>query len=269
MGFSTQNVGTPSPAKRRYSWSGAEHLNEGKYRFSHFDNELKENVEDKLPFEFWFLENTISITGGGDGYYYWTNEAAPADWQNPGTAMTLHKTTFASDGSRNNEVIARGTYAQIKEALGVRDKNGKPVLPQDMKFTQNYYFLNPETKEIEMFRMSGSSNSAFINFTNANKGWGQKKVKMELDEELQHRGSIYYYQPKFSIAGEYSSEEMEIMMKADKEVLDYIKDLYAQGGKNEGSDPAVDQTPAQYEGEQSQEVAEDEEQIDLNDVPFI
>ena len=269
MGFSTQNQGTPSPAKRRYGWSGGEHLAEGKYRFSYYDTETKENVEVKLPFEAWFLENTIGIGGGGDGYYYWTNETAPAGRETPGSVMVLHKTTFTQDGSRVSEEIARGTYAQIKEILGQRDKNGKAVLPQDMKFVQNYYFLNPETKEIEAIRMQGSMNSAFINFTNQNRGWGQKKTLIELNEELKHRGSVYYYEPKFSIKGDYSSEELELMQKADKEVLDYIKSLYGRGGQ-EATDPTIDQTPAVYDGEQSQETPEasEEEKIDLSEVPF-
>lgn len=267
MGFSTQNQGQASPASKRYVWSGGEHLAEGKYRFSYYDKEQGENVEVKLPFEAWFLENTIGIGGGGDGYYYWTNEAAPADWQNPGSVMTLHKTTFTADGTRNNEILARGTYAQIKEALGTRNKDGKLVLPSDMKYLQNYYFLNPETKEIECIRMQGSMNSAFINFTSKNKGWGQKKTKISLNEELKKTGAVYYYEPKFEIAGGYTSEEMELMLKADKEVLDYIKSLYEQGGQNEGTDPTVDQTPATYDGEQSQE--QNNGEIDLSDVPFI
>ncbi len=275
MGFSTQDDRQASPAKLRYVWSGAEHLDEGKYRFSFYDREQEKNIEVKLPFEFWFLENTIGIGGGGDGYYYWTNEAAPATWESPGTTMTLHKTTFLQDGSRSNEILVRGTYAQIKEALGFRDKTGRPALPQDMKYIQNYYFLNPETKEIECFRMQGSANSAFISFTSANKGWGQKKTRMSVDPELKHRGSIYYYEPQFEIAGEYNDEELELMRKADKEVLDYIKSLYEQGGQAEGVDPTLDQTPKTYDGEQSQERSEPEQaseslpdDVDLSGVPF-
>ena len=130
------------------------------------------------------MENTVSITGGGDGFYYWTNEAAPAGKHTPGSILSLHKTTFTSDGERNSEVIARGTYQQIKEELGERDKNGKPILPQGMKFTQNHYFYNPESKQIEVFRMAGAANGAFISFTSKNRGWGRKKVKMSLISKL-------------------------------------------------------------------------------------
>lgn len=267
MGFSKSSNRAESPATKRYTWSGGEHLSEGKYRFSYYDSEKGENVEVELPFEAWMLENTISIGGGGDGYYYWTNEAAPANYESAGSSLTLHKTTFNQDGSRFSEVIARGTYQQIKEILGKRDRNGKPVLPQDMKFQQNYYFYNPKSKEIECIRMQGAMNSAFISFTNAHKDWGQRKLSFKQKAEPSKTGSIYYYEPEFTAGDPYNEEEMKIMGEKDNIVLDYIKSLFAQGGQNEGVDPTVDQTPKAYDGEQSQEQPEGGD-INLTDIPF-
>lgn len=270
MGFlNPSGAGNPSPAKRRYTWSGGEHLAEGKYRFSYYDREQGENVEAKLPFEIWWLDNTWSITGGGDGYYYWTNEAAPAGAETPGSVMTLHKTVFDRDGNRSSEVIARGTYQQICKAVGSPDKTGKYRLPTDMKFTSNYYFYNPESKDIEVFQMKGSSFGAFVQFSKANRGFDQKKGRILLNEELKKTGAVYYYEPKYEVAGEYNEEEMKLMTEKATEVMNYIKSLYGKGAQDAGEDDGIDQTPAQYAGEENQETGEAGEEIDLNDVPFI
>lgn len=270
MGFlNPSGAGNPSPATRRYQWRGGEHLDEGKYRLSYYDKDKGEDVEAKLPFDIWWLDNTWSITGGGDGYYYWTNEAAPAGAETPGSVMTLHKAVFDRDGNRSSEVIARGTYRQILDVVGVPDKTGKKRLPNDMKFTNNYYFLNPESKEIEMIQMKGSAFGAFVQFQNANRGYDQKKGRILLDEELKKTGAVYYYAPKYEVVGEYNDEELKLMNEKAIVVDNYIKGLYGKGAQDVQEGYGVDQTPAQYQGEENQETGEKAEELDLNDVPFI
>lgn len=261
----------PSPATKRYTWRGGEHLADGKYRFSYYDKEKGEDVEAKLPFELWWLDNTWSITGGGEGYYYWTNEIAPAGKTTPGSIMSLHKTVFDSDGNRSSEVLARGTYDQVRKAVGSPDKNGKYRLPSDMKFTNNYYFLNPETKEIEMVQMKGSSFQAFMDFSKANRDYDQKKGRIVLNEELKKNGAVYYYEPKYEVAGEYTDKERELMQESWNKVNEYIQALYGKDAQNVGEDGGIDQSPVQYEGDQSQETADDDvnQEVNLNDVPFI
>ena len=260
MGFSHQvQTGQferiPSPAQRKIRWRGGEHLEEGRYRLSYYDKERDESVEYKLPFVICPLDSTTTITGGGEGYRYWSNESVY------GTTMKLHRTTYHDDGSYTDEIVAEGTYQQIVDIVGVPDKNGKKHLPADMKYTNNLYYYNFESKQIEVFEMKGSAVRPFFNYTKANRGWNQKKLKIAVDEELKKTGAVYYYQPAYFDAGEYSDEEKEIMNKADAEVVDYIKTITKVGADAD----SVDQTPAQYDGEQSQE----NDEVDLSDVPFI
>lgn len=250
----------PSPAKRKITWRGGEHLDEGRFRLSYYDKDKAESVEYKLPMTICPLDETQTITGGGEGYRYWSTEGVY------GTEIVLHRTTYHDDGSYTDEEVARGTYAQIKKEVGKQDKNGDYKLPADMKYTTNLYYFNLETEQIEVFEIKGSAVRPFINYKNATKNWKQKKLVIDQDPELKKQGVVYYYAPTYSSA-EYGDGEMEKLREPDDVVVDYIKTITGVG-QSGGSD-GVDQTPAQYQGEENQETGEKGEELDLNDVPFI
>ena len=94
---------------------------------------------------------------------------------------------------------------------------------------------------------------------------------MDVGEE-HTTGSVDYIEPKFTLGDKYTDEDMKILAEQDKIVVEYLKgkreanmngagetDTNGEGGE------VVDQTPAQYEGEQSQDTSDE---ITLDQVPF-
>ena len=249
MGFSSFHNASPNPAQRYYRWSGGEKkvtLDDGSTvkklsgELVYWDGEQMQS--QPLPFRFCVLEQTSSVTGFapkamGEGIRYFSNEITSFD-------EPMKVTRQDSTGS---EVIAEGTYREIKKTL-----------PEGCRFQTNLYIYNPETEQIERINLKGSALSAFINFGQKNKGIYEHLLTMEVGEEKTN-GAVDYVEPKFSLSDKYEKSDMDVLRKYDNVLLEYLKGKREANlnGKAEieGETSEIDQTPTQYEGEQSQELS--------------
>lgn len=276
MGFNSFHNSTPNPALKYYKWSGGAKedvaLPDGSTaskivgRLTYWDKdainkdgEQGDNIIVALPFRFCILEQSRSITGfsptPGTNIRYFSNETVQDD-----ELLVVQR----KDDSGNHEVV-RGTYEQIK-----------PKLPQGARLQINLYIYNPDSQQIERLNLQGSAVSAFIDFSKKNRDMYDKMTIMEASGELKKNGTVEYMPPKFSTTGNrYTDEEMKELVKQDAIVVEYLKYRSEQNRKNGGSgqseyvgEMAVDQTPAQYQGEENQETGEAGDQINLEDIPF-
>lgn len=262
MGFSSFHNSSPNPAQRYYRWSGGEKkitLESGetvkklKGELVYWDGEAMQS--QPLPFTFCVLEQTSSVTGfaprgQGEGVRFYSNEITSFD--------EPMKVTRRDD--QGSEVVAEGVYQNIKKNL-----------PEGCKFQTNLYIYNPETQRIERINLKGSALSAFINFGQKNKGIYEHTVTMEVGEE-HTTGAVDFIEPKFTLGEKYTDSDMKTLSEQDQIVVEYLKgkrnaNMNGAGEMDAGGDAeVVDQTPTQYEGEQSQEASNDS--IDLSEVPF-
>lgn len=265
MGFSSFHNSTQNPAQIYYKWSGGAkeiELPDGSKAkkprgdFQYWDGEANQLVA--LPFTFCVLEQTRSITGfsptPGQNVRFYSNEVVDYDG--------VFK-VFRKDDS-GTEQIAEGTYNEIKKKL-----------PQGAKLQINLYFYNPTNDQIERFNMSGAALSAFIDFSKKNKGLYEHPVIMEAGE-VKTVGTVDFIPPKFKYGPKYDDEMLKKLSEFDKQIIDYMNDK-RDNGDTATSVGSIDQTPAQYQGEENQETGgagevveadADEEALDLSEIPF-
>lgn len=260
MGFSSFHNSSPNPAQRYYRWSGGEKkitLESGetvkklKGELVYWDGEAMQS--QPLPFTFCVLEQTSSVTGfaprsAGDGVRYYSNEITSFD-------EPIRVTRRDNNGS---EVIAEGIYQSVKKSL-----------PEGCKFQTNLYIYNPEAERIERINLKGSALSAFINFGQKNKGIYEHVVTLDAGEEKTN-GTVDYIEPKFTLGEKYTDSDMKVLSEQDQIVVDYLKgkreaNMNGAGEIDAGGEGSIDQTPAQYEGEQSQDTGDS---ISPIDIPF-
>lgn len=255
MGFNSFHNSTQNPAQNYYRWSGGMkdvELPDGttakklKGELQYWDGENNQKVD--LPFQFCALEQTRSITGfsptPGQNVRFFSNECVDYDDE-----MIVYR---KDDGGTTE--ICRGQYGAIKEKL-----------PQGARLQINLYIYNAKSGQIERLNLSGSALGAFIDFSKKNKGMYEHSIIME-EGEAKKTGSVEFMPPKFKLGPAYSDDEMKVLHEKDQEVVAYMKDKQAHNGK--AADGGIDQTPAQYQGEENQETGEQEETIDLSEVPF-
>lgn len=269
MGFNSYHNSTPNPAQKYYKWSGGYKekvtLPDGSTadkitgRLTYWDRdagENGENVDVPLPFSFCVLEQTRAITGfsptPGANIRYYSNETVDTD-----EAMVVKR----KDENGETEIV-RGRYADIKEKL-----------PQGARLQVNLYIYNPESQAIERINLSGSALGEFINFSKKNKGIYEAMMSIDKSGELKKNGAVEFMPPKFSLASaRYSNDEMAELTKQDKIVVDYMKYRREQNeGSNSNSEfvGSIDQTPAQYAGEENQETGGAGDDVILeDDIPF-
>lgn len=257
MGFDSYHNRTTSPAKIFSKWRG------GEGKLTHWDGQAENSdgsqgaeVEDKLPFKFAILEQTRRISGFAPGKTtstrYYSNETVEYD-----DVLKV----MAKDGDNPAHEVLTGKYADIKDKL-----------PQGARLAVQLYVYVPERDQIECITCQGASLGAFIEFSKKNKIY-ENYVTIEKNMEQKKNGAVTFYEPTFKLAEAYSQDEMRKLVAQDKTVTDYLKQIHE---KNETSVPldAIDQTPRQYDGEQSQEIVEDEPQnddknpVDFNSIPF-
>lgn len=256
MGFNSFHNSTQNPAQNYYRWSGGMkdvELPDGstakkpKGELQYWDGENNQKVE--LPFQFCALEQTRSITGfsptPGQNVRYFSNECVEYDDE---------MIVFRRDDGGTTEVL-RGQYNQIKEKL-----------PQGARLQINLYIYNAKSGQIERINLNGSSLAAFIDFSKKNKGIYEHSIIME-EGDVKKNGTVEYVPPKFKLGPAYTDDEMKVLSEKDQEVVAYMKDKQSRNANN-GGEGNIDQTPAQYQGEENQETGEQEETIDLSEVPF-
>ena len=149
-------------------------------------------------------------------------------------------------------------------------------MPNGAKFQTNLYVYNPDTQRIERFNMHGSCLSAWIEFSKAQKGKIYEHAVSISQGEKKNVGSVEFVAPKFALDQKYGDEEIKLLSDQDKIVIDYLKTRREsnlnRGEFDSGSGGgASDQTPAQYDGEGSQEQTaqnQEDQEISFDDIPF-
>ena len=261
MGFLSYHNSTPNPAQVYYRWSGGlknvtlpdgTEAKQLKGELAFFNGDEMEKVE--LPFVFCALDQSFSVTGfnpSGNTRFY----------SNEFTSMNepVRVTRQSEDGGA--EVIAEDTYSHLKGHL-----------PEGAKLQTNLYIYNPATDRIERINLKGSALSAWIDFGKKNKGIYTHAIRMEVGEK-KTVGTVDFLPPKFIIDTEYSKEDIKKLEAQATIVQEYLtskRKSNMEGNSEMDSDDKVDQTPAQYDGEQSQEqsIPSEDGGLTLTAVPF-
>lgn len=250
MGFHSYHNKVQSPAKVYHRWKG------GVGKLIHWDGTVENEeggqgaeVEVKLPFKFAVLEQTRRISGfapQGSGIRFYSNEAVEYNDE----IRVMRK-----EGDKPAEEVCKGKYSEIKDKL-----------PQGARLAVQLYVYNPETEQIECITCQGASLGAFIEFSKKNRIY-ENYITMEKGEEAKN-GVVTFFPPEFKVADKYSKEEVEKLDKISDEIGEFLKSI-----KGVASVDETDQTPSQYDGEQSQEIVEEEKpadtkKVDFNAIPF-
>lgn len=257
MGFSSFHDKPTSPARVYNKWGG------GEGKLSHWDGQVQNtdgsigaNVTENLPFKFAILEQSRRISGFAPGTTtttrYYSNETV--EYNDVITVM-------AKTGDAPAVKVLEGKYSDIK-----------PKLPQGARLAIQLYVYVPERDQIECITCQGASLSAFIEFSKKNKIY-ENYIQMEKGEKMT-KGTVSYYPPKFTLAEPYDKDTMNKLSEVDKKVIDYLKHVHDSNYESIDIN-GIDQTPAQYDGEQSQEPVSEQkastpapQEINFNDIPF-
>lgn len=250
MGFNSYHNKVQSPAKVYHRWKG------GEGKLIHWDSTVENEeggqgaeVESKLPFKFAVLEQTRRISGfapQGSGVRFYSNEAV---------AYNDEIRVMRKEGDKPAEEVCKGKYSDIKDKL-----------PQGARLAVQLYIYNPETEQIECMTCQGASLGAFIEFSKKNRIY-ENYITMEKGEEAK-TGAVTFFPPEFKIAEKYTKEETNALQEVDNQIGEFLKSI-----KNSAPTDDTDQTPSQYDGEQSQEIVEEEKpadtkRVDFNEIPF-
>lgn len=254
---------------RSYSWSGGEkaidpnNLAAGKKAYAeirYYEGSGQSMVKGKaeIPMKLAVLGTTFQVTGyskgatEGSDVAYFSNETV--EW---GQELIVYKRD-----TRGIEVVARGSYKDVKEALG-----------DNIKCQHNVYFYDTERDCIDRFCFKGSSYGEWTTY--------KKSIRREIytafttvsEGEATEFPTGVAILPKFTLADEtYTERELEKITKFAEEYEEYEK--YLTQRSNEVPQDAYDQTPAHYDGEGSQELPEasadqqDSGAINLDEIPF-
>lgn len=217
-----------------------------------------QNQKVALPFKMAIIGVTSQVRGytqgqtQGSGVSYWSNETV-----NFGDKMTVWRKD--ADGTTK---FAEGTYGEIKGRL-------KGIAAYQI----NVYFYNFEKKQIDRFEMQGSARGPFMDYDKRFRSDKYKAFTVMTAGELAHSPVADYYPPVITLdTTPYTAEQIEEIKGVAVRFDEYEAEL-AKAAMGEADAAAFDQTPAQYEGEGSQEYQDapaptQEPTADLKDVPF-
>lgn len=253
MGFTSFHDKPTSPARVFSKWKG------GEGKLTHWDGQIQNNdgtmggeVEEKLPFKFAILEQTRRISGFAPSTTtstrFYSNETVEYD-----DVITVMSKT----GDQPAVKILEGKYADIKEKL-----------PQGARLAVQLYVYVPERDQIECITCQGASLGAFIDFSKKNKIY-ENYITMEKGEEAT-KGAVKFFPPKFALADAYDKETLTKLSEIDQKIISYLKSVH-ESNETSIDINEIDQTPKQYDGEQSQEPAQEDnktQEIDFGSIPF-
>lgn len=252
---------------RTYSWSGGEkkidpnNAAAGKKAYAeirYYEGSGQSSVKGKgtIPMKIAVIGQTFSV-GGFDSkgtaesqVSYFSNETSK--WGQP---LKVYKRD-----SRGIEVVAEGSYKKVKDELG-----------KLIHCEHNVYFYDFERKCIDRFKFAGSSYGEWTDYSkkigNGAKYSGPTLISEGEAKEFPTGVAIV---PKFGLQPIYTEAERNEIAAVAVKMDEYEKYLEENLGSND--DPTLDQTPAHYDGEGSQEYPEAPSEPstpdDMLEVPF-
>lgn len=243
-----------NPSTRFIDWHGGEDATD---RLTYWDKEQETSIGVPLPFSFLVLDELHTVTGFNDAQHsgYWANEVK--DLKNDIIVVRTKQ-----------GIQAKGTYDQIK-ALNL---NG-------LKYAKSVYvgyYDDANELAIGNIKLAGAALTAWIEF---NKRFNVEQCAVQLlkADGPYKKGSTTYYVPVFD-GRAVSPETDKRWVELDRELQTYL-DVYLHQDpdttelKREESVDAPDVeevetvTPPAEEPKQP-EKKQDDQPIDLSDVPF-
>lgn len=255
---------------RSYSWSGGEKPidpndpTQGKKAYAeirYYEGSGQSAIKGKIDaptMKLAVIGQTFSVSGydskgvKGSEVSYFSNETTA--W---GQTLKVYKRD-----ARGTEVVATGSYKEVKDELG-----------KLIKCQHNVYFYDFERKCIDRFVFAGSNYGAWTDFKKAvGKDVYTGVVIIEPGKtEVFPTGAAVI--PKFTLPTPYTEAERAEVAEVATKMDDYEKYLESRADKMDESGIGIDQTPYSHDGEQSQELpdastAQPENVTDLGDLPF-
>lgn len=160
---------------------------------------------------------------------------------------------------------ASGTTTLYKDQMYETFKDTKPA---GCGYTVFVYFYDFETKTINRFEMTGSALGAWFDLDKEN-GILHKRWTKIMPGETKVNGSVTFIAPVLEYGDSFTQEEIDEIVKSDAYKAYEHFEQRVSNGQVERAD-SIDQTPAAYDGEQSQELpdASTANTTDLSNVPF-
>lgn len=253
---------------RSYSWSGGEkkidpnNLAAGKKAYAeirYYEGSGQGSIKGtgSIPMNLAVIGVTFSVNGfdsqgtADTNVSYFSNETCA--WGQP---LTVYK-----KDSRGTEIAAEGSYKEIK------DKLGKLIGCQ-----HNVYFYDFERKCIDRFCFKGSSYGAWTDYSKAIGKEAKYTAFTRVSEgEAKEFTTGVAILPKLELLQPYSPEQLAEIRAVAVKMDEY--ETYLASRQNGAPTNSIDQTPAQYEGEGSQEypdasTAPVAAPNDMADIPF-
>lgn len=203
-----------NPVKKYLTWDSDNKC------FKHYNKEIKQNIQVKLPMNFVVLKQMTTIKGFSekDGCGIYSNELP----------LNQLKTKEFNVKTMKGRTLVSGTYEKIKGDLAVLGG----------KFANNIYvYLNGE---IVCITLVGSSFSAWYDFTAKENQAIKNNLIVIASAEEKKKGKTVYTQPVFTV-GDLISGDVE---KASDDAYDQIA-AYIKGRENSSTqEQEVDDTPA-------------------------
>lgn len=252
---------------RTYSWSGGEKAVDpgnalagrkayAEIRYYEGSGEAAIKGKGIVPMTIAVVGQTFSV-GGFDSQgtketqvSYFSNETI--EWGQP---LRVYKRD-----ARGTEVVAEGTYKQVKEQLG-----------KLISCEHNVYFYDFERKCIDRFKFKGSSYGEWTTYSRSIGKSGKYSGPTRISEgEAKSFPTGVAILPKFELLPQYTEEQRAEISASATKMDEYEKYLEI---RLEGDvDYSGDQTPTSYAGEESQEYPDAPEAPtppnDMADVPF-
>lgn len=161
---------------------------------------------------------------------------------------------------------ANGTETLFKDQMYETFKDKKPT---GCKFTVFLYFYDFETKKVNRFEMSGSALGAWFDLDKDN-GILHKRWLKILPGEKKTNGSVLFIPPVLEFGDAFTQEEVNEIVNS--EAYHGYEKFEKRVAGNQMDTGDFDQTPAVYDGEQSQELPDastaQSNVTNLENVPF-
>lgn len=170
---------------------------------------------------------------------------------------------FKVDGTGTN-VIFDGLYSAVK--------NNKP---QGLKFVNYLYFYDFDTKVINRFEITGAALGPWFKLDKADGVLHKRWLKI-MPGDTKRVGQNDFIEPVLEYGDLFSQAEIDEIVNSEAYKTYDMWEQKLRDNQVDTGDFAVDQTPAQYEGEGSQEYpdastarpASAQNTTDLTNVPF-